>query len=145
MQIGDASACQSPLSFGGFGAMVRHLPRLVTGLDEALQGGHLARSDLSTMMPYMPSLSAAWLFNRSMGFKVGQLREPSYTNSNTNSNNDASAPTSTSTNDQPSTSSAAAAASTPSPKIPKKGWLPLDHINRLLQCNFGVMKTLGDR
>ena len=27
-QVGDASACQSPLSFGGFGSMVRHLPRL---------------------------------------------------------------------------------------------------------------------
>ena len=27
-QVGDASASQSPLSFGGFGGMVRHLPRL---------------------------------------------------------------------------------------------------------------------
>lgn len=27
LQVGDASACQSPLSFGGFGSMLRHIPR----------------------------------------------------------------------------------------------------------------------
>lgn len=37
LQIGDASGIQSPLSFGGFGAMTRHLARLTEGLTEALQ------------------------------------------------------------------------------------------------------------
>lgn len=37
LQIGDASGIQSPLSFGGFGAMTRHLGRLTDSISEALQ------------------------------------------------------------------------------------------------------------
>lgn len=37
LQIGDASGIQSPLSFGGFGAMARHLSRLRRAVLEALQ------------------------------------------------------------------------------------------------------------
>lgn len=37
LQIGDASGIQSPLSFGGFGAMARHLSRLRRAVQEALQ------------------------------------------------------------------------------------------------------------
>lgn len=37
LQIGDASGIQSPLSFGGFGAMARHLCRLRRAVQEALQ------------------------------------------------------------------------------------------------------------
>lgn len=72
LQIGDASAVQSPLSFGGFGTMVRHLPRLAEGADEALRGDHLDQADLALLQPYLPSLAAAWLFQRSMGFKRGK-------------------------------------------------------------------------
>lgn len=36
LQIGDASGIQSPLSFGGFGALTRHLGRLTGAIDEAL-------------------------------------------------------------------------------------------------------------
>ena len=36
LQIGDASGIQSPLSFGGFGALSRHLPRLKAAIVEAL-------------------------------------------------------------------------------------------------------------
>ena len=36
-QIGDASGIQSPLSFGGFGAMTRHLRRLTGAVTEAVQ------------------------------------------------------------------------------------------------------------
>lgn len=32
MQVGDASAIQSPVSFGGFGSMTRHLSRLSNGM-----------------------------------------------------------------------------------------------------------------
>jgi hypothetical protein len=64
LQIGDAAAIQSPLSFGGFGAMLRHLPRLVAGVDDALRCGRLDKGDLALLQPYQPSLSAAWLFQR---------------------------------------------------------------------------------
>lgn len=37
LQIGDASGIQSPLSFGGFGAMTRHLGRLREAVVEALE------------------------------------------------------------------------------------------------------------
>jgi lycopene cyclase CruP len=45
-QVGDASASQSPLSFGGFGNMLRHLQRLSTGLDAALQQDRLSKQAL---------------------------------------------------------------------------------------------------
>ena len=35
LPIGDSSGNQSPLSFGGFGAMIRNLKRLTLGVDEA--------------------------------------------------------------------------------------------------------------
>jgi hypothetical protein len=31
LQVGDASGIQSPISFGGFGAIIRHLSRLSNG------------------------------------------------------------------------------------------------------------------
>lgn len=37
LQVGDASGIQSPLSFGGFGALTRHMPRLVPAISEALE------------------------------------------------------------------------------------------------------------
>ncbi|KAJ9515524.1 hypothetical protein QJQ45_021660 [Haematococcus lacustris] len=76
IQVGDASATQSPLSFGGFGAMLRHLTRLTEGLDDALRCGALSRSELACLHPYQPSLAASWLFQRSMSVGVGQLALP---------------------------------------------------------------------
>ncbi|GIL61771.1 hypothetical protein Vafri_16159, partial [Volvox africanus] len=76
MQIGDASAAQSPLSFGGFGSMMRHLGRLTRGLDQALAEDRLTRGDLNWLLPYQPSLSASWLFQRSMSLGVGQVDYP---------------------------------------------------------------------
>jgi len=64
--IGDSSGQQSPLSFGGFGAMVRHLPRLVTALDELLRADALTPQDLALVQPYQPGLATTWLFNRTM-------------------------------------------------------------------------------
>ena len=46
LSIGDASAVQSPISFGGFCAMLRHLPRYSRGLDLALTADRLSRDDL---------------------------------------------------------------------------------------------------
>ena len=104
LQVGDAAAQQSPLSFGGFGAMVRHLPRLSRGVDDALRHRKLSKRDLGWLQPYQPSLAVAWLFQRAMSVKPGKERGRS------------------------------------------KTWVwPSGHINRLLRCNFEVMRRLGDR
>lgn len=72
LAVGDSSGSQSPLSFGGFGAMIRHLPRLVHGLDEALAADCLGQPALAQLQPYQPNLSVTWLFQRSMSVGVGQ-------------------------------------------------------------------------
>ena len=72
LPVGDSSGSQSPLSFGGFGAMVRHLKRLASGIHEALQADTLSQSALSLLQPYQPSLSVTWLFQRAMSVGVEQ-------------------------------------------------------------------------
>ncbi|MCS6943324.1 MAG: FAD-binding oxidoreductase [Geminocystis sp.] len=64
--VGDSSGMQSPVSFGGFAAMLRHLPRLTAAIDEALQGDYLSRQDLALIQPYQPNLSVTWLFQKTM-------------------------------------------------------------------------------
>lgn len=76
MQIGDASCAQSPLSFGGFGSMVRHIGRLTRALNQALDENRLTKEDLGWVQPYQPSLSASWLFQRAMSVSVGQATYP---------------------------------------------------------------------
>ncbi|MGF1570936.1 MAG: FAD-dependent oxidoreductase [Nodosilinea sp.] len=66
LAVGDSSGSQSPLSFGGFGAMIRHLPRLIAGLDEALRCDCLGARGLGQLQPYQPNLSVTWLFQRAM-------------------------------------------------------------------------------
>lgn len=73
LQLGDASACQSPLSFGGFGSMLRHVGRLSRAIMHALGTNHLSHADLALIQPYQPSLSAAWLFQKSMSVGLGQI------------------------------------------------------------------------
>lgn len=72
LPIGDSSGSQSPLSFGGFGAMVRHLERLIAGIHEALQTDNLDSKALALLQPYQPSLAVTWLFQRSMSVGVEQ-------------------------------------------------------------------------
>ncbi|XP_072078357.1 uncharacterized protein [Arachis hypogaea] len=69
LQFGDASGIQSPVSFGGFGSLTRHLGRLSSGIYEAMNGDYLESQDLSLLNPYMPNLSASWLFQRAMSAK----------------------------------------------------------------------------
>ncbi|MGA9377296.1 MAG: FAD-dependent oxidoreductase, partial [Phormidium sp.] len=66
LPVGDSSGAQSPLSFGGFGAMVRHLQRLTNGIDQALECDRLTQNDLSLLQPYQPNLAVTWLFQRTM-------------------------------------------------------------------------------
>ncbi|MBD1875512.1 FAD-binding oxidoreductase [Nodosilinea sp. FACHB-131] len=72
LAVGDSSGSQSPLSFGGFGAMIRHLERLVTGIDEALGCDRLSSTALGALQPYQPNLSVTWLFQKSMSVGVEQ-------------------------------------------------------------------------
>lgn len=80
LAVGDSSGSQSPLSFGGFGAMVRHLQRLETGIDQALSGDLLDHRALARLQPYQPSLAVAWLFQRAMSVGVNQSPEPDQIN-----------------------------------------------------------------
>ncbi len=80
LAIGDSSGSQSPLSFGGFGAMVRHLKRLDNGIDEALQSDALNRDDLNWLQPYQPNLAVTWLFQRAMSMGINQKTNPDQIN-----------------------------------------------------------------
>ena len=72
LAVGDASGHQSPLSFGGFGAMVRHLGRLTVGIDQALQQERLSASALGWLQPYQPNIAVTWLLQKAMSLKVDQ-------------------------------------------------------------------------
>ncbi len=80
LPIGDSSGSQSPLSFGGFGAMVRHLKRLTEGIHEALEADVLHRSGLAPLQPYQPNLTVTWLFQRAMSVGIDQKIEPNQIN-----------------------------------------------------------------
>lgn len=66
LQVGDASGIQSPLSFGGFGALTRHLRRLTGAIGEALEVDALDRGSLGWINAYNPGLSGAWMLQRAM-------------------------------------------------------------------------------
>ena len=76
LPVGDSSGSQSPLSFGGFGALLRHLPRLLGGIDQALAANLLSAEDLSLLQPYLPNLAVTWLFQEAMRIKVGTNYDP---------------------------------------------------------------------
>ncbi|XP_041008513.1 uncharacterized protein LOC121252778 [Juglans microcarpa x Juglans regia] len=80
LQFGDASGIQSPVSFGGFGSLTRHLKRLSTGICEAINGDFLDPYNLSLLNPYMPNLSASWLFQRAMSAKHQSNVPPGFIN-----------------------------------------------------------------
>jgi lycopene cyclase CruP len=80
LPVGDSSGMQSPLSFGGFGAMVRHLERLSRGISAALECDRLQVRDLARLQPYQPSLSVTWLFQKSMSVGMTQHLPPDQIN-----------------------------------------------------------------
>lgn len=80
LAVGDASGIQSPLSFGGFGALTRHLERISTGITEALENDLLHKSDLGEINAYTPNLSAAWMFQKAMSVRMGQSVDPKFVN-----------------------------------------------------------------
>jgi lycopene cyclase CruP len=78
--VGDSSGSQSPVSFGGFGAMLRHLKRLTFALDEALKIDALSFPDLALIQPYQPGLSATWLFQKTMSVRMDREVNPQQIN-----------------------------------------------------------------
>ncbi|WP_448561102.1 hypothetical protein [Trichothermofontia sp.] len=80
LPIGDSSSSQSPLSFGGFGAMLRHLHRLSTGIGEALNCDRLDRGSLRGLQPYQPNLAVTWLFQQTMSVRLDQTPDPNQIN-----------------------------------------------------------------
>ncbi|ARV60056.1 FAD-dependent oxidoreductase [Nostocales cyanobacterium HT-58-2] len=80
LPVGDSSGSQSPLSFGGFGAMVRHLQRLTLGIHEALQTDQLSAQAIALLQPYQPSLAVTWLFQKAMSVGVNQKIDPEQIN-----------------------------------------------------------------
>ena len=76
LPIGDSSGNQSPLSFGGFGSMVRHLKRLTLGISEALATEQLSAPALKLLQPYQPNLSVTWLFQKAMRVGISQKLNP---------------------------------------------------------------------
>ena len=80
LSLGDSSGAQSPLSFGGFGAMMRHLGRLTTALSEALTTDSLDRQGLSLIQPYQPNIQVTWLFQKAMSVPMNQKLAPEQIN-----------------------------------------------------------------
>ncbi|KAF6159123.1 hypothetical protein GIB67_032740 [Kingdonia uniflora] len=80
LQFGDASGIQSPVSFGGFGSLTRHLGRLSSGIYEAISNDFLDSRSLSLLNPYMPNLSSSWLFQRAMSAKKTSNVSPDFIN-----------------------------------------------------------------
>ena len=81
LAVGDASGHQSPLSFGGFGAMVRHLERLTDGIDDALTQDQLSAAALGWLQPYQPNIAVTWLFQKAMSLTVDQSLNENQINS----------------------------------------------------------------
>ena len=80
LPVGDASGIQSPLSFGGFGALTRHLDRITTAVEEALNQDLLQKEYLGEINAYAPNLSAAWMFQKAMSIKMGQKVDEKFVN-----------------------------------------------------------------
>lgn len=76
LAVGDSSGSQSPLSFGGFGAMVRHLGRLDDAIDEALRLDLLDCAALDGLQPYQPNLAVTWLFQKAMSVGIAEQTDP---------------------------------------------------------------------
>lgn len=80
LSVGDASGIQSPLSFGGFGALTRHLGRISGAVSEAIKDDCLTKDDLAAINSYTPNLSAAWMFQKAMSIRPGQSVDSKFVN-----------------------------------------------------------------
>lgn len=56
--LGDAASLASPLTFCGFGSVVRNLDRMTSGLDRAMRDKRLGAADLAAISAYEPNVAA---------------------------------------------------------------------------------------
>lgn len=84
LSVGEASGLQSPISFGGFRSLSRHLGRVSGAVAEAVETGCLHKDDLGEINAYLPNLSAAWLFRDIMSVSMRKSKntdvDPTFTN-----------------------------------------------------------------
>lgn len=80
LPVGDSAGGQSPVSFGGFGAMIRHLKRLTEGINEALTVDSLSSQELALLQPYQPNISVTWLFQQTMSVGIDRKVNPEQIN-----------------------------------------------------------------
>merc|ERR1719258_988692 len=80
LAVGDASGVQSPLSFGGFGALTRHLKRVTDAVEDALKNDALDRASLTLVNGYAPNIAATWMFQKSFVHPVSSERPASFVN-----------------------------------------------------------------
>jgi len=78
--VGDSSGSQSPVSFGGFGAIARHLKRLTQGIHDALQSDALSQDALALLQPYQPNIAVTWMFQKAMSVGIEQKIDPNQIN-----------------------------------------------------------------
>ena len=107
---------------------MRHMERFVSSLSQALGEDKLDREHLSLIHPYQPSLSSAWLFQRAMSLKPGQMATAEKAEKA----------------EQESDESQPMDPLPPPTSIPSWAKIPSSHINRVLATNFSVMRALGD-
>jgi len=74
LACGDSSGIQSPLSFGGFSALTRHVDRLSSSITDAVASEALDKHNLKYINAYNPSLSASWMFQRAMSIPATERR-----------------------------------------------------------------------
>lgn len=69
--FGDAATLGSPLTFCGFGSMVRNLPHLTTNLDRALGTDSLERGSLEKISAYEPNVASMANLMKYMCYDAG--------------------------------------------------------------------------
>jgi lycopene cyclase CruA len=77
--FGDAASLGSPLTFCGFGSMVRNLPRLTADLDRALSENLLSKENLEKISAYEPNVASMANLMKYMCFNSA-TDEPNFVN-----------------------------------------------------------------
>lgn len=70
--LGDAASLNSPLTFCGFGSLVRNLRRITHLIDLALKGNHLDEASLRLINAYEPGVAIMAAFTRYMVADEGE-------------------------------------------------------------------------
>ncbi|MBM3163340.1 MAG: hypothetical protein FJZ79_08535 [Chlorobi bacterium] len=77
--LGDSASLASPLTFCGFGSMVRNMQRLTEGLDRALREDSLGKENLAGVSAYEPNVASMANLMKYMCFNPG-TDEPNFVN-----------------------------------------------------------------